>query len=847
MPNWKKVLLSGSKASVFDITASNLPAENGSSNDVIVINSEGHFASASRGSFGGGASGPLKAIQFSYSEDGGSNFLLSGSEFLLFDEPNRELLVSASGDGNISIGKDGGSSGISKNDVLGNLNFIGTGSAIIEGPSATVRAVATQNFSANTKGAQLEFLTADDQDAVLGVPKLTISGSVVSSSVDLLGNNLITAGDIYHKEGTAQRNILSIGGTGFAATLGYGGWSRLDIVGGTGGVRFLSPITSSLPISSSNTITANNLTSNDALIANLTISGDKIQDTSTANTTFIGLDGDIEIGSNDDIFIYLDSNNLSDTGLFNIYSGVSSSAQTGATDALVFQVTGDGDVSASGHLHIEGDITSSGTVKAEGLALNLTSQTDNARNLMVYHLGELYSSDITLGKTKYISASSNSGLSRTGTGPYTFSLDLDSLATSTTDGDGDFFAVVDSSGNQKKLTKGNISLAGFDNTSTGFTSNAGTLTGNGTSTYVPYYNGTTSFSNESSFTYNATLNTLSVPNISSSGQILLGSDITHQGDTDTKIAFYNDEIQLRAGETAGNDNYLILKASEKRNLMKGGLQIEGDSGTTWGIHLSASTNVDISSADDTTGGDAYIDILNDRSGNANPIGGIRWKNTNSGESGTVSGILSYNENYSVATNNGDVTTAAGDSDGTLEFHTADNGTNKKALVLTHNGQSHFPQTANFGSSVYIHGTLYMPSLASNAGPYQVRYSTSTDDITYSTSRRATKKNIVAIGDKNSTLTTDIFSSIKPRTFVYKNSPNYLTAGFIAEELAEVSPVLTNWGPNSFVDKEGNVENKNLINDDIVPVDIDDRAMLALCVAKIQELEAEIKELKTKVS
>ena len=64
MPNWKKVLLSGSKAAVYDITASNLPGEVGSTNDVIVLNSSGHFSTASRGDFGGSAKGPLGAVQF---------------------------------------------------------------------------------------------------------------------------------------------------------------------------------------------------------------------------------------------------------------------------------------------------------------------------------------------------------------------------------------------------------------------------------------------------------------------------------------------------------------------------------------------------------------------------------------------------------------------------------------------------------------------------------------------------------------------------------------------------------------------------------------------------------------
>lgn len=54
-----------------------------------------------------------------------------------------------------------------------------------------------------------------------------------------------------------------------------------------------------------------------------------------------------------------------------------------------------------------------------------------------------------------------------------FNIALSNLATSTTDGDGDFFVVVDSGGNQYKLTKGNINISGFNNDS-GFAS--GTVT-----------------------------------------------------------------------------------------------------------------------------------------------------------------------------------------------------------------------------------------------------------------------------------------------------------------------------------------------------------------------------------
>lgn len=64
----------------------------------------------------------------------------------------------------------------------------------------------------------------------------------------------------------------------------------------------------------------------------------------------------------------------------------------------------------------------------------------------------------------------------------TVCLNLSELTTSTADTDGDFFAVVDSANAQKKLTKANINISGFNNDS-GFTDCEGTVcsvaTGNG--------------------------------------------------------------------------------------------------------------------------------------------------------------------------------------------------------------------------------------------------------------------------------------------------------------------------------------------------------------------------------
>ena len=69
-------------------------------------------------------------------------------------------------------------------------------------------------------------------------------------------------------------------------------------------------------------------------------------------------------------------------------------------------------------------------------------------------------------------------------------LDLNELTTSTADADGDFFAVVDTGGAQKKLTKANIALSGMNNDS-GWTANAGTVTSVGAGTGLATTGGTT--------------------------------------------------------------------------------------------------------------------------------------------------------------------------------------------------------------------------------------------------------------------------------------------------------------------------------------------------------------------
>jgi len=75
--------------------------------------------------------------------------------------------------------------------------------------------------------------------------------------------------------------------------------------------------------------------------------------------------------------------------------------------------------------------------------------------------------------------------------------------------------------------------------------------------------------------------------------------------------------------------------------------------------------------------------------------------------------------------------------------------------------------------------------------------------------------------------------------------NSTSIGFIAEQLAEVHPQLPSWGKNYKYNPQTG-EREGLIDDKIVPVSVDIMAVLSLTVAKVQQLEREIQELKSKL-
>ena len=157
-----------------------------------------------------------------------------------------------------------------------------------------------------------------------------------------------------------------------------------------------------------------------------------------------------------------------------ITAALSGNATTATTLATGRTIALDGDVTATGvsfngssNISLSASIASNVVGAAE---LNVTGNGTTAQFLRADGDGSFTWATPTDTNTTY---SAGTALDLDGT---TFNLNLSDLATSSTNGDGDYFVVVDTLNAQRKLTKANIALSGFDNDA-GWTSNVGDITG----------------------------------------------------------------------------------------------------------------------------------------------------------------------------------------------------------------------------------------------------------------------------------------------------------------------------------------------------------------------------------
>ncbi len=122
-------------------------------------------------------------------------------------------------------------------------------------------------------------------------------------------------------------------------------------------------------------------------------------------------------------------------------------------------------------LHVSGDFTLTGAFKDTsgdaGSSGQILSSTATGTNWIDNDVGDITS--VVAGDGLTGGGTSGAVTINAGAGNLIdvqadqIDVDLSELTTSTTDADGDFFAVVDSANSQKKLTKGNINLSGFNN------------------------------------------------------------------------------------------------------------------------------------------------------------------------------------------------------------------------------------------------------------------------------------------------------------------------------------------------------------------------------------------------
>ena len=122
-------------------------------------------------------------------------------------------------------------------------------------------------------------------------------------------------------------------------------------------------------------------------------------------------------------------------------------------------------------LHVSGDFTLTGALKDTsgdaGTSGQILSSTGSGTNWIDNDVGDITS--VVAGDGLTGGGTSGAVTINAGAGNLIdvqadqIDVDLSELTTSTSDGDGDFFAVVDDANAQKKLTKANINLSGFNN------------------------------------------------------------------------------------------------------------------------------------------------------------------------------------------------------------------------------------------------------------------------------------------------------------------------------------------------------------------------------------------------
>lgn len=283
-------------------------------------------------------------------------------------------------------------------------------------------------------------------NSALSNSSITINGSAVS-----LGGS-INVGDI---TAVTAGNGLTGGGTSGAVTVNVGAGTGISVAADTVGL---------------DTTNSRNVDHDSVSISAGTglTGGGTIASTRTISIDYAGTDNFIDSATN------LEGTDIALTDTIIYHDATDNNVKKGLVSDLPFTNSSGSvtSVAISGTDGIDVDsgspITSSGTITL-GLSNVPNASLANSSLTVTGGNGLTGGGAVSLGGSVTLNVGAGTLIDVDGSN---VNVDLSELATSTSNGDGDFFVVVDSANAQKKLTKGNINISGFNNDA-GYITSAG--------------------------------------------------------------------------------------------------------------------------------------------------------------------------------------------------------------------------------------------------------------------------------------------------------------------------------------------------------------------------------------
>jgi len=150
--------------------------------------------------------------------------------------------------------------------------------------------------------------------------------------------------------------------------------------------------------------------------------------------------------------------------------------------------------------------------------------------------------------------------------------------------------------------------------------------------------------------------------------------------------------------------------------------------------------------------------------------------------------------------------------------------------------------------------LTSSALPQDAGSNALRYDTTTGFITYQTSTRKTKENIRDLMTGSGVPETkgmDLLKQLRPVMYDQKGSNRTDIMGLVAEEVGDIHSSLVHYTPDMKFDDAGQImrnadKTPILESENLVPINFDDRALLAQLIISAQQLDTRIKTIEDEV-